>query len=218
MQFAVDTNLAATDRSVASLERDGQPARAVTLSRAYATTVDDLWDAVTNADRIPRWFAPVSGDLALGGRYQIEGNAAGTITECEPPSRCALTWEFAGDLSWVEARVSNEADGRARLTLTHTAHLSEHWDTFGPGAVGVGWEMGFLGLALHLAHPDDPRPDEEAFVASPDGRAFIVASSEGWGRASVAAGEDPEIAAASARRTTAFYTGEPIDPAESPLP
>ena len=209
MQFDVDTNLAATDRSVSAPERDGQAARAVTLSRAYATTVDDLWDAVTNADRIPRWFAPVSGDLALGGRYQIEGNAAGTITECEPPSRYALTWEFAGDVSWVEARVSAEADGRARLTLTHTVHVSKHRETFGPGALGVGWELGFLGLALHLAHPDAPRPDEEAFAASPDGRAFTIGSSEGWGRAAIAAGEDPEVAAASAKRTAAFYTGQP---------
>ena len=208
MQFDVDANLAATDRSVASLERDGRPARAVTLSRSYATTAEGLWDAVTNAERIPRWFAPVSGDLELGGRYQIEGNAGGLITTCERPSHYALTWEFAGDVSWVDVRVSDEAAGQARLTLTHTAHLSEHWDTFGPGAVGVGWELGLLGLALHLAYPDEPRPDEEAFAASPDGRAFTVGSSEGWGRAAAEAGEDPAAAAAAARRTTAFYTGE----------
>ncbi len=208
MQFDVDTNLAATDRSVSSLERDGQPARAVTLSRAYAATGEDLWDAVTNADRIPRWFAPVSGDFRLGGNYQIEGNASGTITACESPSHFALTWEFGGDLSWVEVRVSDDGPGRTRLTLTHTAHLSEHWATFGPGAVGVGWELGFLGLALHLANPEAPRPDEEAFAASPDGRAFTVGSSDGWGRAAVAAGEDPEVATASASRTAAFYTGE----------
>ncbi len=211
MQFDVDANLAATERSVSSLERDGRPARAVTLSRAYATTTEDLWDAVTNAERIPRWFAPVSGDLALGGRYQIEGNAGGLITECEPPSHFALTWEFAGDVSWVDVRVSDEAGGRARLT--HTAHLSEHWGTFGPGAVGVGWELGLLGLALHLAHPDEPKPDETAFAASPDGRAFTVGSSKGWGRAAAAAGEDLDVAGASARRTAAFYTGESIDPA-----
>ena len=212
MQFDVETNLAATDRSVSSLERDDKPARAVTLSRAYATTVEGLWDAVTNADRIPRWFAPVSGELALGGRYQIEGNAGGLITECEPPSHFAQTWEFGGDVSWVEVRVSDEGANQARLTLTHTAHLSEHWDTFGPGAVGVGWELGLLGLALHLAHPDEPKPDEEAFAASPDGRAFTVGSSEGWGRAAAEAGEDPDVAAASARRTAAFYTGESVDP------
>ena len=208
MQFDVDNNLAATDRSVSSLGRDGQPARTVTLSRAYATTVEDLWDAVTNAERIPRFFAPVSGDLELGGRYQIEGNAGGTIMECEPLSRYALTWEFGGDLSWVEARVSDDDAGGARLTITHTAHLSEHWDTFGPGAVGVGWEMGLLGLALHLARPDDPRPDVEAFAASPDGRAFIIGSSDGWGKAAVEAGEDPDVATASAKLTAAFYTGE----------
>ena len=212
MQFDVETNLAATDRSVSSLERDGQPTRAVTLSRSYATTAEGLWHAVTNTDRIPLWFAPVSGELALGGRYQIEGNAGGLITTCDRPSHFALTWEFGGDVSWVEVRVSDEGAGQARLSLTHTAHLSEHWDTFGPGAVGVGWELGLLGLALHLAHPDEPKPDEEAFAASPDGRAFTVGSSEGWGRAAAEAGEDPDVAAASARRTAAFYTGESVDP------
>ncbi len=210
MQFDVDTNLAATDRSVSSLERDGRPARAVILSRAYATAAEDLWGAVTNAERIPRWFAPVTGDFKLGGHYQVEGNASGTITACESPSHFALTWEFGSDLSWVEARVSDEGASRARLTLTHTAHLSEHWDTFGPGAAGVAWELAFLGLSMHLANPDAPRPDEEAFAASPDGRAFTIGSSEGWGRAAVAAGEDPDVAAASARRTAAFYTGDSV--------
>ena len=31
--------------------------------------IDDVWDACTNPERIPRWFLPVSGDLRLGGRY-----------------------------------------------------------------------------------------------------------------------------------------------------
>ena len=213
MQFDVDTNLAATDRSVSSLERDGQPARAVTLSRTYATTAEDLWDAVTSAERIPRYFAPVSGDFALGGRYQVEGNASGTITACEPLSHYALTWEFGGDTSWVEVRVADEGPGQTRITLTHTALLSEHWNTFGPGAVGVAWEMAFLGIALHLANPDTFKPDMEAFVASPDGRAFTIGSSEGWGRAATSAGEDPDAATEAARRTGAFYTGEPADTA-----
>jgi hypothetical protein len=39
----------------------------------YPASQSDLWDAVTNADRIPRWFLPVSGDLRLGGHYQLEG-------------------------------------------------------------------------------------------------------------------------------------------------
>ena len=46
-----------------------------------------MWDAVTSAERIPRWFLPISGDLRLGGRYQLEGNAGGEVLECAPPAR-----------------------------------------------------------------------------------------------------------------------------------
>ncbi len=208
MNFDVDSHLNATQRSVSSLERDGRPARAVTLARSYTTTADDLWDAVTNGERIPRWFLPVSGELQPGGRYQLEGNAGGVITACERLSHFAITWEFGEDVSWVEVRLSDDGSGLARLTLTHTSRLSEHWDEYGPGAVGVGWEMGLMGLALHLAHPAEPKPDEVEFATSPDGRALIVGSSGGWAQAAVAAGTDPDVAHAAASRTTAFYTGE----------
>ena len=214
MDFDVEGNLGALERSVSSLERDGQPARGVTLARGYDATVDDLWDAVTSRERIQRWFLPVGGDLELGGRYQLEGNAGGSITACERRSHFALTWEFGGDVSWVDVRVSDDGAGRARLTLTHTARLSPHWDEYGPGATGIGWEMGLLGLALHLADPTAPKPDEAAFAASRDGRAFIAGSSDGWGEAAVAAGEDPDAARAAAGRTKAFYTGEPAQPTE----
>lgn len=211
MEFDVERHLGAVDRSVSSLERDGQPVRAVTLSRSYATTVEDLWDVVTSPERIRRWFLPVSGELAVGGSYQLEGNAGGTITACERPSHFAITWEFAGDVSWVDVRMAEDGAGGAGLTLTHTARLSPHWDEYGPGATGVGWELGLLGLALHLAEPNAPKPDEAEFAASRDGRALISGSSEGWGLAAVAAGADRDAATAAARRTTAFYTGEPIE-------
>jgi len=212
LNFDVDQHLGAMGRSVSLLERDGSPASAVTLARSYATTLEDLWDAVTNSQRIPRWFAPVSGELQLGGRYQVEGNAGGEITACEAHSHYALNWEFGPYVSWVDVNVADDGSGRARLTLTHTAHLSEDWDTYGPGAAGVGWEMGFLGLALHIADPDWPKPDPMEFATSADGKAFITGSSEGWGRAAVAAGSDPETTAAATRQTTAFYTGEEVEP------
>ena len=129
MKFDVETHLGAMERSVSALEREGQSARAVTLSRSFATTVDDLWDAVTNGERIARWFSPVSGDLQLGGRYQLEGNASGTITACEPPSHFALTWEFYG-VSWVEVRVADAGDGSARLT-SRTCRTSRTCPTTG---------------------------------------------------------------------------------------
>ena len=208
MNFNPETHLAEVHRSVAFLERDGQPASAVGLTRSFATTLENLWDAVTSPDRIPRWFAPVSGSLEPGGRYQVEGNAGGTIVACEARSHFGLTWEFAGDVSTVEVQVWDEEAGRVGLTLVHTALLSPHWDQFGPGAVGVGWEMASLGLALHLADPSAFKPDMEEFATSAEGRAFITGSSEGWAQAAIAAGTEPEVANAAAGRTTAFYTGE----------
>ncbi len=210
MDFDVEQHLGAVERSVSSGERDGRPARAVTLARGFTKTVEDLWDAVTNRDRISDWFLPVSGDLVRGGRYHLEGHAGGVIAACEAPSFLALTWEFGDDVSWVDVRVSGDGAG-ARLTLTHTSLLSEHWDAYGPGAAGVGWEMGLLGLANHLAEPAAPKMDEAAFVGSSEGRAFIAGSSERWAKAGVAGGMDPGAARAAARRTTAFYTGEPSE-------
>ncbi|MYH41630.1 MAG: polyketide cyclase [Chloroflexi bacterium] len=211
MEIDVASQLARVGRAVSTEQRDGEPARTVTLSRSYETTAAELWDAVTRRERIERWFLPVSGDLRSGGSYRLEGNASGVITECDAGSRFALTWEFGENMSWVEVRVSGEEGGLSRLTLAHAEHLSEHWSEYGPGAVGVGWELALLGLSHHLEQPDGPRLDEGAFGLSAAGRAFIAGSSEAWAEASLAAGTEPGAAREAAARTTAFYTGESPD-------
>lgn len=212
MDIDVARHLGAVKRSVKALEKDGKPARAVILTRTYDTDLADLWDVVTNPERLPRWFLPVEGDLKLGGRYQLKGNAGGTITDCEPPRLLGLTWEMQGQVSWVEVRLTKESAQRSQLTLTHIAHVTDFWTQYGPGAVGVGWELGLLGLALHLTDPA-AKLDEATFSASPEAKPYMRGSSEGWGEAAIAGGEPPEQARAAVRATTAFYTGEP--PAEA---
>ena len=59
-----DHALGAEFREVRDVEHDGKPARAIEGSRLYSTETDDLWDALTNAERIPRWFLPIRGDLS----------------------------------------------------------------------------------------------------------------------------------------------------------
>jgi uncharacterized protein YndB with AHSA1/START domain len=208
MAFDLERHLGAVQRTVKSLERDGKPARAVILARSYDTDMADLWNALTSAERLPRRFLPVEGELKPGGRYQLKGNAGGTITECEPPARLGLTWEMMGQVSWVEVQLARESAGRTRLMLTHTAHLSDFWKQYGPGAVGVGWELGLMGLALHVADPQ-AKFDEAQFSALPEAKPYMSASSEGWGEAAIASGEDAEQARAAVRATTAFYTGQP---------
>ena len=49
MNFNPQTHLDATTRTVSPHEREGKPASDVTLSRIFDTSIDDLWDAITQA-------------------------------------------------------------------------------------------------------------------------------------------------------------------------
>jgi uncharacterized protein YndB with AHSA1/START domain len=195
-------------RQVGSRVLDTGEARTITITRTYDAPLEEVWDACTNAERIPRWFLPVSGELRLGGRYQLEGNAAGTIERCDPPVSFAATWEYGGDISWIELRLFAEADGRTRFELEHIAHVGdERWVQFGPGAVGVGWDLALMGLAMHLRSGTSVDPREvAAWSASDEGKRFVSLSSQKWCEASVAAGTDTAEAQAAADRTTAAYT------------
>jgi uncharacterized protein YndB with AHSA1/START domain len=204
--------ISSVDREVGSRTLEAGEARTVTISRVYDTAPEDLWDACTDPERISRWFLPISGDLRPGGRYELKGNASGTIQRCDPPHSVDATWEYGGQISWVELRLTPEAGGRSRFTLEHIAHVEDElWDQFGPGATGVGWDQGILGLTLHLAGADElPEPEAiEAWQTSDEGRQFARLSSERWAEASTAAGTDPAAAQAAAARTTDFYTGQP---------
>lgn len=195
-------------REIGSRVLEAGEARTATISQTYAADVEDVWDACTNPERIPRWFLPVSGELRLHGHYQLEGNAGGTIESCDPPHAFTATWEFGGEVSWIELRLAAEAEGRTRFELEHIAHVDDdRWAHFGPGAVGVGWDLAVMGLALHLS-TGEPVDAEQAmaWLATEDGKRFIARSSESWGTASAAAGTDAAAARAAAERTTAFYT------------
>lgn len=210
MKIDIAGYIGAVTREVGSREHEGRPARVVAARRTYDTTIEDVWDALTNAERIPRWFLPISGDLRLGGRYHLQGNAGGQITRCEPPRHLAVTWEYGGDVSWVTVGLSEDPKGGTRLELEHVAHVSdERWDQFGPGAVGVGWDLAIMGLGLHLATGAvADRQEAAAWMASVEGKDFMRRGSKDWCRASIAGGTDEAAATAAAGRTAAFYTGE----------
>lgn len=184
-------------------------ARTVTVTQTYEAGPDDVWDACTNAERIPRWFLPITGDLELGGRYQLEGNAGGTVERCDPPKSFSVTWEMGGQVSWLEVRVVPESAQRTRLELEHIAHVDDDlWDQFGPGAVGIGWDLALLGLSGHL-HPGNPTitPAEAArWMATPEAVTFLREAADRWCAADIAAGRDPEKAKAAAEGAKAFYT------------
>ena len=218
----VNTQIQAVTRGLQTIDVDGEPARVQTVAQTFPAPINDVWDAVTSADRIPRWFLPVTGDLRLGGHYQLVGNAGGEVQECAPPADGAahyrITWAFGGGAdSWVTVRLAAVSAEETELELEHIAKVAdvpeEMWAQFGPSATGIGWDSAFLGLALHLGSAaDGPTPEEGmAWMMSDQGKAFSRGSADSWAAAHVADGADSDTAAAAAGTAYRAYAGEGPD-------
>jgi uncharacterized protein YndB with AHSA1/START domain len=211
-QDHVDTSgqLDAVERSMTVTENGEMFSTVIRLSQTYSASVDDLWDACTTRERLAQWFAPVTGELQLGGRYQIEGNAEGTIQTCEPPQRFSATWDFGGETSQVTVRIDSTGAERARLTLEHAADVDRgYWCEYGPGAGGVGWDLAFLGLAHHLATGSTRPVETTDWAGTDDARQFIAGSSRRWADLSIRAGTPESDARAAEAQTTSVFLGDP---------
>jgi len=198
-------------REVRSGTRDGAATKIAVVRRSYPVAQEELWQALTDPERIPRWFLPISGELRPGGRYQFQGNAGGVIERCDAPSSLAATWEYGPGVSWIELRLIPESGGTT-LELVHEAHVPEEmWPVYGPGAVGIGWDLALaVGLGLHLESGEAVDPELGAsFPLTPEGLAFVRRAAAGWAEAAVADGDEPGAAHEAAERTVAFYTTLP---------
>jgi uncharacterized protein YndB with AHSA1/START domain len=207
----VDHQIKAVQRTIGMRTIDTGEAHVITISQSYDTDPADLWDAVTTIERIPRWFLPISGDLTVGGSYQLEGHANGTILTCDPPRNFAATWEYGGNVSWIDVCIAGDGPDRARLVLEHIAEVVDDaiWREFGPGAVGMGWDSMLLGLAIHLHTGESiDAAVGQQWLGTEDGRRFLTLSADEWYTANIAFGVDPAVARAMADRCLKAYLGE----------
>ncbi|MFE0178503.1 SRPBCC family protein [Streptomyces sp. NPDC059002] len=202
----------AMHREVRDTETPNGTGRSIIMRRTYDAAVDDVWEACTDAERLGRWFLPVSGELKLGGRYQLEGNAGGEVLRCEPPRLLRVSWVFGepkeGDLSEVEVRLTPQGEQRTVFELEHVAVMTDptFWNTFGPGATGVGWDLALVGFGWYLAQGEAfDREATQAWSESEDARKYLAASSRAWGQANETYGTPAETATAMALATTNFY-------------
>jgi uncharacterized protein YndB with AHSA1/START domain len=162
----------------------------VVMRRTYQAEPEELWDALTDPDRMRRWFMPVSGELKVGGTFQLEGNAGGEILECEPPKRFKVT--FGGPTSLLELRLLPGAGDSTELELEHS--MSDAPAPGGSGAlwVGPGWDGGFLALGLYVAGEIEEGTDPVAMADSPEVIKFNEASVRAWIEAIRATGTTKE--------------------------
>ena len=217
----VNAQIEAVTRGVQTMEVDGEPARVQTVAQTFPSPIDDVWDAVTSADRIARWFLPVSGDLRLGGRYQLEGNAGGEVQECLPPSGGAahyrITWAYGGG-----ARHVGDGPARGGLRRRDRARARAHREgrRRAGGAVGAVRTLGHgHRLGLRLPRPRAAprqrartarRPKQAMeWMMSDEGKAFTprVRRRRGRPRTSRTA-RTPTRLAKAAEATYLMYTGQ----------
>lgn len=184
-------------------------ARQVVLERTFDTDAADLWDACTSRERLSRWFEPVHGDLALGGRYTLaRSGTEGAILECEPDRRLAITWEYQGDVSRVDVDLVPANKKRTILRVSHHVLPNDHWETYGPAAAGVGWEESLRALSLYLAGDARCAPNEmQEFASTPDGQDLTRRGALAWSWIDQQAGTPASNAETRALKTVESYLG-----------
>jgi uncharacterized protein YndB with AHSA1/START domain len=57
--------------------------------------IDDVWAALTDPDRLVRWYGEVEGELSQGGEFRVRialaGPRTGRVEACDPPQHLLLT-------------------------------------------------------------------------------------------------------------------------------
>ena len=127
---------------------------AVRFERDYPTGVHDLWAAITEPERLARWFDRVSGDLREGGRVTVhfdDGPADFEVVTCEPPTTLATRWLHAASHSVVTARLTPLGPDGTRLVLEHAALVERSAPDY-----AAGWHYYLDALRAEL--DDAPRP------------------------------------------------------------
>ncbi|KGJ72151.1 hypothetical protein GY21_17225 [Cryobacterium roopkundense] len=144
----MDIQKISTTREVIEAPAGGETGIQVRLGHVYQASVADVWRAVTEPESLERWFLPLSGDLHVGGAFQFEGNAGGTILACEPEALLRVT--FGMDTSVVEVRLRAVAPDSTEFTFEHTVPLSMAGSGAGALYVAPAWDMSVVGLGLFL--------------------------------------------------------------------
>ncbi|HXM58498.1 MAG TPA: SRPBCC family protein [Candidatus Dormibacteraeota bacterium] len=124
----------------------------VRIEDRYATHIDDLWSAITDPDRLARWYGHVEGDLRPGGEFRLHVESSGwdgtgRVDACEPPQRLLVTTRERTEQfdKTIEATLTADG-GQTRLVIEVRGMPLDKIAFF-----GAGWQMHAEDLAAHLA-------------------------------------------------------------------
>jgi len=146
--------------------RSADGAGIVRIEDRYDTDIDDLWSAITDPDRLARWFGEVDGELSLGGEFRVQiadaGERTGQVEACDAPQRLSVTTRETDesyrrgqgvppfDAAWD---ITLTADGDQTTLVIEVKGMPLDKIAF----FGAGWQIHAENLAAYLAgrKPDD---------------------------------------------------------------
>lgn len=126
----------------------------VRMKSRYETDIDDLWAALTDPQRLARWYGKVEGDLRVGGEFTATvfgsgWDGRGRIDACDPPRQLLVTmWEEEGAEGVVAAELVTDGDDTILVIERRDIPLDQLY------AYGAGWQAHVEDLGAHLAGQD----------------------------------------------------------------
>jgi uncharacterized protein YndB with AHSA1/START domain len=153
------SNASSGTRILGSL-RSADGAGVVRIEDRYDTDIDDLWSAITDPDRLARWFGEVDGELSQRGEFRLRiadaGERTGQVETCEPPQRLVVTTRET-DESYRKGQgvppfdavweITLTADGDRTILVLEVKGMPLDKIAF----YGAGWQIHAENLAAYLA-------------------------------------------------------------------
>jgi uncharacterized protein YndB with AHSA1/START domain len=97
----------------------------VRIEDNFDADMDEAWAALTDPQRLARWYGDVDGELKVGGEFHCRVLASGwqgtkRVTVCEPPRRFALVSKGSTepDESSVEVTLTG-GEGKTTIVYEH---------------------------------------------------------------------------------------------------
>ena len=152
------------------VRRDPDGGRALIFNRSYDYPIDHVWSALTDSDRLARWYGSYEGEAGVGGTVYLtmtaEEDAGGEpatvhIVECEPPHR--LTVDIVeNERTWRIGLTLLEDSGTTSLIFEQS--IPPEMET---SDVGTGWHWYLDRLTAAVSGNPMPKWDDyHPFLAS----------------------------------------------------
>jgi len=140
-------NLPSCEVTLHSMDGEG----IVRMKCSYKNECDVVWSALTDPQRLAKWYGRVEGDLHEGGEFTpfvtaSEWNGQGRIDMCVPLRKLEVTvWEAVGAEHMVAAELIDDGDQTVLALEVRGLPLDIVW------AYGAGWQVHLEDLGAHLS-------------------------------------------------------------------